>query len=60
MLPLLQKGLLLTSFLLKFLLYLVCLERFFSDNGPQFISNLVQGVMEKYKIQHRKYTPYHP
>ena len=31
-----------------------------SGNGPQFISNLVQGVMEKYKIRHRKSTPYHP
>ena len=31
-----------------------------SDNGPQFISNMVQGVMEKYKIQHRKSTSYHP
>lgn len=29
-------------------------------NGPQFISNLVQGVMEQYKIRHRKSTPYHP
>jgi len=25
-----------------------------SDNGLQFISNLVQGVMEQYKIRHRK------
>ena len=32
----------------------------FSDNGPQFIYSLVQGVMEKYKIRHRKSTPYHP
>ena len=31
-----------------------------SDNGPQFISNLVQDVMEQYKIWHRKSTPYHP
>ena len=30
------------------------------DNGPQLISNLVQGVMEQYKIRHRKSTPYHP
>ena len=29
-----------------------------SENGPQFISNLIQGVMEKYKIRHRKYTSY--
>ena len=32
----------------------------FSDNGPHFISNLVQGVVEQYKIQHMKSTPYHP
>ena len=32
----------------------------FSDNGLQFISNLVQGVMEKYKIRHKKSTLYHP
>ena len=31
-----------------------------SDNGPQFISNLLQGVMEQYKIRHRKSMPYHP
>lgn len=31
-----------------------------SDNGSHFISNLVQGVMEKYKIWHRTSTPYHP
>jgi len=31
-----------------------------SDNGPQFITNLVQGVMEQYKIWHRKSMPYHP
>ena len=31
----------------------------FSNNGPQFISNLVQGVMEQYKIRHRKSTSYH-
>ena len=30
-----------------------------SENGPQFISNLVQGVIEQYKIRHRKSTPYH-
>ena len=30
-----------------------------SDNGSLFISNLVQGAMEQYKIQHRKSTPYH-
>lgn len=30
-----------------------------TDNGPQFISNLVKGIMEKYKIRHRKSTPYH-
>ena len=31
-----------------------------SDNGLQFVSNLVQEVMNQYKIQHRKSTPYHP
>ena len=31
-----------------------------SENGLQFISNLVQDVMEQYKIRHRKSTPYHP
>ena len=25
-----------------------------SNNGAQFISNMVQGVMEQYKIQHKK------
>ena len=30
-----------------------------SDNGSYVISNLVQGVMEQYKIQHNKSTPYH-
>ena len=30
------------------------------DNGPQFISNLVHGVMEQYKIRHRKSTLRHP
>ena len=32
----------------------------FFENGPQFISNLVQGVMGQYKIRHRKSTLYHP
>ena len=31
-----------------------------SDNDPHFISNLAQGVMEQYKIRHKKSTPYHP
>ena len=31
----------------------------FSNNGSQVISNLVQGVMDQYKIQHSKSTPYH-
>lgn len=32
----------------------------FTNNGPQFISNLVKGIMEQYKIRHRKSIPYHP
>ena len=32
----------------------------FSENGPYFISNMVQGVMEQYKIWHKKSMPYHP
>lgn len=31
-----------------------------SDNGPQFVFNLVQEVMNQYKIRQRKSTPYHP
>ena len=30
-----------------------------SDNSPQFISNLVQGVMEQYKIRHGNSMLYH-
>ena len=32
----------------------------FFYNGLQFISNLVQGIVEQYKIRHNKSTPYHP
>ena len=31
-----------------------------TDNGLQFVSNLVQGVMDQYKIWHMKSTLYHP
>lgn len=31
-----------------------------TNNGPQFISNLVKGIMDQYKIQHKKPTPYPP
>jgi len=31
-----------------------------TNNGLQFISNLVKGIMEQYKIRHKKSTPYHP
>jgi len=30
-----------------------------SENQPQFISNLLQGVMEQYNIRHKKSTSYH-
>lgn len=28
-------------------------------NGPNFVSNIVKGIIHKYKIQHKKSTPYH-
>ena len=31
-----------------------------TDQGAQFTSKLVQEIAEKYKIKHRKSTPYHP
>lgn len=31
-----------------------------TNNGPQLISNMVKGIMEQYKIWHKKSTPYHP
>jgi len=31
-----------------------------TDQGTQFTSNLVQKIMEEYKIKHRRSTPYHP
>eukprot|EP00253_Pinus_taeda_P021591 PITA_21591 len=30
-----------------------------TDQGGQFTSNLVEKLMEEYKVKHRKYTPYH-
>ena len=30
------------------------------DQGSQCTSNMVEGLMEEYKIKHRKSTPYHP
>ena len=30
------------------------------DQGAQFTSKLVEQMMERYKIRHRKSTPYHP
>jgi len=30
------------------------------DQGSQFTSNMVEGLVEEYKIKHRKSTPYHP
>ena len=46
-------------------LYIEIFNRFgvareiFYDSGPQFISNLVHGVMVQYKIWHTKSTSYH-
>jgi hypothetical protein len=31
-----------------------------TDQGAQFTSKLVQGIVDKYKIKHQKSTPYHP
>ena len=30
------------------------------DQGSQFTSKMVKGLVEDYKIKHRKSTPYHP
>ena len=30
------------------------------DQGAQFTSKLVRGILEKYKIKHHKSSPYHP
>ena len=30
------------------------------DQGAQFTSNIVKGIIDKYKIKHCKSTPYHP
>lgn len=31
-----------------------------TDQGSQFTSNMVEGLVEEYKIKHRKSTPYRP
>ena len=31
-----------------------------TDQGCQFTSNMVEGLVEEYKFKHRKSTPYHP
>eukprot|EP00253_Pinus_taeda_P026141 PITA_26141 len=31
-----------------------------TDQGSQFTSNMMEKLMEEYKIKHRKSTPYHP
>jgi len=31
-----------------------------TDQGSQFTFNLMEKLMEEYKIKHKKYTPYHP
>ena len=31
-----------------------------TDQGSQFTSNMMERLMEEYKIKHRKSTPYHP
>lgn len=31
-----------------------------TDQGTQFVSKLMQGIVQKYQITHRKSTPYHP
>ena len=31
-----------------------------ADQGSQFTSKMVKGLVEDYKIKHRKPTPYHP
>ena len=31
-----------------------------TDQGGQFTSKLVEKMMEKYKVKHKKSTPYHP
>jgi len=30
------------------------------DQGSQFTSNMMERLMEEYKVKHRKSTPYHP
>ena len=36
------------------------LREIVTDQGAQFTSKLVRGIVEKYKIKHCKYSPYHP
>ena len=55
-----QKKLLLILFFSEIFTRFGVPREIFSHNGTQFIYNLVQGVMEQYKIWHRKSTPYHP
>ena len=31
-----------------------------TDQGSQFTSNMVEKMMEEYKVKHKKSTPYHP
>lgn len=31
-----------------------------SDQGPQFISNMIELLMKKYQINHRNSSSYHP
>eukprot|EP00253_Pinus_taeda_P030628 PITA_30628 len=36
------------------------LREIVTDQGSQFTSKMVKGLVEDYKIKHRKSTPYHP
>jgi len=31
-----------------------------TDQGSQFTSNMMERLIEEYRIKHRKSTPYHP
>lgn len=35
-------------------------KEMFIDQGTQFVSNLMQWIVQNYQITHRKSTPYHP
>lgn len=37
-----------------------CLEKLLLDQGPKFTSILITTLVNKYNIEHRKSTPYHP